>query len=269
MGVAVVGGLIFLSSDWVILFRFSFVVLFLGWNFWILDREASATKVSVSAGIMNFVGCWFGAMPVCHTAMVLVGLQGSTGLGVGAVCLIFLGSGKLVLGLVFGNSFARIFESVSVLRAWLWRLTSCVHVTWWIHCVQSQLAINGRPGFGWDKNQEGRFSRMHQNSREEGLALVVSKLFLLFFLYNLPIEAHNNPIGIFGVLLLFTGIELAMACRDVNTKEESFVMLLCAAFSLTGSSAALGAGFCSSCYWNWGKWSVLVLNFSNLSVNLR
>jgi hypothetical protein len=30
MGVAVVGGLIFLSSGWVILFRFSFVVLFLG-----------------------------------------------------------------------------------------------------------------------------------------------------------------------------------------------------------------------------------------------
>lgn len=50
------------------------------------------------------------------------------------------------------------------------------------------------------------------------------------------------PIGILGVLLLFAGIELAMASRDMKTKEESFVMLVCAAVSLTGSSAALGFG---------------------------
>jgi hypothetical protein len=44
------------------------------------------------------------------------------------------------------------------------------------------------------------------------------------------------------VLLLFTGIELAMTCRDMDTKEESFVMLVCAVISLTGSSAVLGLG---------------------------
>ena len=33
---------------------------------------------------------------------------------------------------------------------------------------------------------------------------------------------------------------LAMAAKDMNTKQESFVMLVCAAVSLTGSSAALG-----------------------------
>lgn len=124
------------------------------------DREASAMKVSVSVGIMNFVGCWFGAMPVCHGAGGLAGqyrFGGRSGLSV-----VFLGIGKLVLGLVFGNSFGMIL---------------------------------------------GQF-----------------------------------PIGILGVLLLFAGIELAMACRDMNTKEESFVMLVCAAISLTGSSAALGFG---------------------------
>ena len=124
------------------------------------DREASAMKVSVSVGIMNFVGCWFGAMPVCHGAGGLAGqyrFGGRSGLSV-----VFLGIGKLILGLVFGNSFGMIL---------------------------------------------GQF-----------------------------------PIGILGVLLLFAGIELAMACRDMNTKEESFVMLVCAAVSLTGSSAALGFG---------------------------
>ncbi|KAL2234734.1 UNVERIFIED_CONTAM: Molybdate transporter 2 [Sesamum indicum] len=122
--------------------------------------ELSATKVSVSVGLMNLVGCWFGAMPVCHGAGGLAGqyrFGGRSGLSV-----VFLGLGKLVLGLLFGNSFVRILSSF--------------------------------------------------------------------------------PVGILGVLLLFAGIELAMASRDMNSKEESFVMLVCAAVSLTGSSAALGFG---------------------------
>ncbi|XP_052186266.1 molybdate transporter 1 [Diospyros lotus] len=48
------------------------------------------------------------------------------------------------------------------------------------------------------------------------------------------------PVGVLGVLLLFAGIELAMCSRDMNTKEDSFVMLLCTAVSLVGSSAAIG-----------------------------
>ncbi|KAK3020537.1 hypothetical protein RJ639_047449 [Escallonia herrerae] len=39
------------------------------------DKEVSATAVSISVGVMNFVGCWFGAMPVCHGAG---GWRGST-----------------------------------------------------------------------------------------------------------------------------------------------------------------------------------------------
>ncbi|XVF74669.1 hypothetical protein PTKIN_Ptkin13bG0129900 [Pterospermum kingtungense] len=122
------------------------------------DRELSAAKVSVSVGIMNLVGCWFGAMPVCHGAG---GLAGQYRFGArSGWSVVFLGIGKLVIGLVFGNSFVRILSQF--------------------------------------------------------------------------------PIGILGVLLLFAGIELAMASRDMNSKEESFVMLVCAAVSLTGSSAALG-----------------------------
>ncbi|XP_019443404.1 PREDICTED: molybdate transporter 2 isoform X2 [Lupinus angustifolius] len=122
------------------------------------DKEASAMKVSVSVGVMNFVGCWFGAMPCCHGAGGLAG-QYRFG-GRSGASVVFLGVGKLVLALIFGNSFGRIL---------------------------------------------GQF-----------------------------------PIGILGVLLLFAGIELAMASKDMNTKQESFVMFVCAAVSLTGSSAALG-----------------------------
>ncbi|KAE8680795.1 Molybdate transporter 2 [Hibiscus syriacus] len=120
--------------------------------------ELSAAKVSASVGAMNLVGCWFGAMPVCHGAG---GLAGQYRFGArSGWSVVFLGIGKLLIGLVFGNSFVRIL--------------------------------------------------------------------------------NQFPIGILGVLLLFAGIELAMASRDMNSKEESFVMLVCAAVSLTGSSAALG-----------------------------
>ncbi|VVA95916.1 unnamed protein product [Arabis nemorensis] len=126
----------------------------------LFDKELSATRVSVSVGVMNLIGCWFGAMPVCHGAG---GLAGQYRFGArSGLSVVFLGVGKLVVGLVFGNSFVRILSQF--------------------------------------------------------------------------------PIGILGVLLLFAGIELAMASKDMNTKEESFIMLVCAAVSMTGSSAALGFG---------------------------
>lgn len=118
----------------------------------------SAAKVSISVGLMNIVGCWFGAMPCCHGAGGLAG-QYRFGARSGAA-VVFLGVAKLAVGLVVGNSLVRVLREF--------------------------------------------------------------------------------PIGILGVLLLFAGVELAMASRDMNGKEESFVMLVSAAISLTGSSAALG-----------------------------
>ncbi|CAN6442057.1 unnamed protein product [Victoria cruziana] len=122
--------------------------------------HVSATTVSVSVGAMNLIGCWFGAMPVCHGAG---GLAGQYRFGArSGFAVLALGLVKLVVGLVLGNSFKEIISEL--------------------------------------------------------------------------------PTGVLGVLLLFSGIELAMASRDMNSKEESFVMLVCAAVSLTGSSAALGFG---------------------------
>jgi hypothetical protein len=121
-------------------------------------REFSATSLSVTVGLMNVVGCWFGAMPSCHGAGGLAGQYKFGGRSGGCVAL--LGAAKLVLGLVLGSSLVKILSQF--------------------------------------------------------------------------------PVGVLGVLLLFAGIELAMASRDMNTKEESFVMLLCTAVSLVGSSAALG-----------------------------
>ena len=121
-------------------------------------RDFSATSLSVTVGLMNVIGCWFGAMPSCHGAGGLAGQYKFGGRSGGCVAL--LGTAKLVLGLVLGTSLVKILDQF--------------------------------------------------------------------------------PAGILGVLLLFAGIELAMASRDMNSKEESFVMLICTTVSLVGSSAALG-----------------------------
>ncbi|XP_014503576.1 molybdate transporter 1 [Vigna radiata var. radiata] len=121
-------------------------------------RDFSVTSLSVTVGLMNLVGSWFGAMPSCHGAGGLAGQYKFGGRSGGCVAL--LGVAKLALGLVLGSSLAHILRQF--------------------------------------------------------------------------------PVGLLGVLLLFAGIELAMCCRDMNTKEDSFVMLICTAVSLVGSSAALG-----------------------------
>ncbi|XP_010095500.2 molybdate transporter 1 [Morus notabilis] len=120
--------------------------------------EFSATSLSVTVGLMNVVGCWFGAMPSCHGAGGLAG-QYKFG-GRSGACVAILGAAKVALGLIIGTSLAAI-------------------LSWF-------------------------------------------------------------PVGMLGVLLLFAGIELAMTSRDMNTKEDSFVMLVCAAVSLVGSSATMG-----------------------------
>ncbi|CAN8284284.1 unnamed protein product [Cochlearia groenlandica] len=121
------------------------------------EKKFSATSVSMTVGLMNMVGCWFGAMPTCHGAGGLAG-QYKFG-GRSGACVALLGVAKLVLGLVLGGSLVSILEKF--------------------------------------------------------------------------------PVGVLGALLLFAGIELAMAAKDMNTKGDVFVMLICTAVSL-GSNAALG-----------------------------
>ncbi|KAF1858667.1 hypothetical protein Lal_00044700 [Lupinus albus] len=121
-------------------------------------KKFSVTSLSITVGLMNLLGTWFGAMPCCHGAGGLSG-QYKFG-GRSGACVAFLGASKLILGLVLGTSLAHIL--------------------------------------------------------------------------------NQFPSTILGVLLLFAGIELAMCSRDMNTKEDSFVMLICTTVSMVGSSAALG-----------------------------
>ncbi|KAI5079839.1 hypothetical protein GOP47_0005318 [Adiantum capillus-veneris] len=75
-------------------------------------RQVTATTVSTSVGLMNLVGCWFGALPMCHGAGGLAG-QWRFGARSGAA-VVMLGVGKLALGLLLGNSLVTILAGYPV-----------------------------------------------------------------------------------------------------------------------------------------------------------
>ncbi|KAL2631629.1 hypothetical protein R1flu_016315 [Riccia fluitans] len=122
------------------------------------EKSVTVLSVSTSVGLMNLVGCWFGAMPVCHGAG---GLAGQYKFGArNGLAPVLLGAGKMVVSLFLGSSLLRLLASF--------------------------------------------------------------------------------PVALLGALLLFSGVELAMACRDQNTNEDAFVMVMCTVVSLSKASAAIG-----------------------------
>ncbi|KAM0697811.1 hypothetical protein Q7P36_002665 [Cladosporium allicinum] len=68
----------------------------------------STTSLGFSVALSNLVGCWFGAMPVCHGSGGLAG-QYRFGARSGA-SIIFLGSIKLLLGLFAGDAVVPLLQ---------------------------------------------------------------------------------------------------------------------------------------------------------------
>lgn len=69
----------------------------------------SVTEMGLSVAGMNLLGCWFGAMPVCHGAGGLAA-QYRFGARSGA-SVVLLGAVKLLLGLFFGTTLLDLLES--------------------------------------------------------------------------------------------------------------------------------------------------------------
>ena len=77
-----------------------------------LGKNCTVTSVSVTVGLMNLVGCWFGAMLCCHGAGGAAGQYKFGGRSGGCVGL--LGAAKLVLGLALGCSLAKLLNQFPV-----------------------------------------------------------------------------------------------------------------------------------------------------------
>ncbi|KAJ5924092.1 hypothetical protein N7466_008279 [Penicillium verhagenii] len=71
-------------------------------------RTPSFTHIGLSVAGMNLLGCWFGAMPVCHGSGGLAA-QYRFGARSGA-SIIFLGALKLIIGLLFGETLVDLLK---------------------------------------------------------------------------------------------------------------------------------------------------------------
>ncbi|KAG2223164.1 hypothetical protein INT45_011510 [Circinella minor] len=72
------------------------------------DHHADTATISMSIGVMNLIGCWFGSMPFCHGSG---GLAGQFRFGARSeVSVIILGLSKLLLGILFGSSLVGLLE---------------------------------------------------------------------------------------------------------------------------------------------------------------
>jgi MFS superfamily sulfate permease-like transporter len=83
------------------------------------DRPASPRRVAVSVGLMNLVGAWFGAMPMCHGAGGLAGQYRFGARTNGSI--LFLGAVKMAVAVLFGASLMTLCRAfpASVLGAML------------------------------------------------------------------------------------------------------------------------------------------------------
>lgn len=88
-------------------------------NEWFPDRYTRPGSIATSVGLMNLVGCWFGAMPSCHgagglAAQVRFGARWGT-------APILLGVFKVFLSLMFGSSLLILLQDfpISMLGAML------------------------------------------------------------------------------------------------------------------------------------------------------
>ena len=71
-------------------------------------RAPSITHIGLSVAAMNLLGCWFGAMPVCHGSGGLAA-QYRFGARSGA-SVVFLGVLKLIIGLLFGETLVDLLK---------------------------------------------------------------------------------------------------------------------------------------------------------------
>jgi MFS superfamily sulfate permease-like transporter len=71
-------------------------------------QTPSITHIGLSVAGMNFVGCWFGAMPVCHGSGGLAA-QYRFGARSGA-SVVFLGLLKLIIGCLFGETLVDLLK---------------------------------------------------------------------------------------------------------------------------------------------------------------
>ncbi|KAL4920906.1 hypothetical protein BDW62DRAFT_175531 [Aspergillus aurantiobrunneus] len=157
----------------------------------------SVTAIGFSVSAMNLIGCWFGAMPVCHGSGGLAA-QYRFGARSGA-SVVFLGACKLVLGLVFGESlvdllhrFPKALLAVMVIAAGLELVR-----------VGESLNTSGARDLGRHAEDAGDSSRFHLSEEER-----TRRWMVMMVTVGLLVGFKNDAVGFVAGMLCHWAYEL-------------------------------------------------------------
>lgn len=145
----------------------------------------STTSLGLSVALSNILGCWFGAMPVCHGSGGLAG-QYAFGARSGA-SIIVLGSVKLLLGLFAGEAVVPVLQrfpksllGVMVLAAGV----ELAKVGREVSVPAEDLWARAEREFGNGEDREGREekrARVEREGRERWMVMLVTAAGCLAF----------------------------------------------------------------------------------------
>lgn len=124
-------------------------------------RAPSVTELGVSVGLMNLLGCWFGAMPVCHGAGGLAA-QYRFGARSGA-SIAMLGLLKMALGLLVGEPL------LDLLAAFPKSLLGIMVVAAGLELAKVGQSLNHGASDLWDSSVEDQqgISRRHKDITDD------------------------------------------------------------------------------------------------------
>ncbi|KUJ15804.1 uncharacterized protein LY89DRAFT_707939 [Mollisia scopiformis] len=165
----------------------------------------SVTRIGISVALMNLVGGWFGAMPVCHGSGGLAA-QYRFGARSGA-SIIILGAFKILLGLFFGESL------VSLLKAYPKGLLGIMVLAAGLELAKVGESLNNGARDLWEVS-EGNGKRQREVGEEERM----ERWTVMFMTIGGLLAFKNDGVGFLAGMLswaFYRGADLRGWVRGV------------------------------------------------------
>ncbi|KAK3719207.1 hypothetical protein LTR37_004426 [Vermiconidia calcicola] len=160
----------------------------------------STTSIGVSVAVANLVGCWFGAMPICHGSGGLAG-QYRFGARSGA-SIVILGLVKLVLGLFVGGGIVPLLQrlpksllGIMVLAAGV-ELAKVGQTVNESQGVWEQVEADNLDGQSADKHRQS----VEQEGKDRWMVMLITAAGCLAF--------KNDAVGFFAGLVWHWGLRI-------------------------------------------------------------
>jgi hypothetical protein len=173
----------------------------------------STTSLGFSIAISNLIGCWFGAMPICHGSGGLAG-QYRFGARSGA-SIIILGAVKLLLGLFIGEGIVPLLQRLPK------SLLGIMVFAAGVELAKVGQSVNEGKGI-WEVAEEDNQDALVPTARRKGREEVEKERFLVMLITAAGCLAfRNDAIGFMMGLLWHWGLKAPEVWEKVKNGRGS------------------------------------------------